>query len=434
MCSNHDTTGGIVLTAAGTDDSDDPWLSDSVYGRDVAEIPVLHLGKVVRSPGDPNQPWTWVCPEWPRAERAVNRYLRDLHTNDARPDTLRSYAYDIQRWLRFLRAVEVDFDEAIVADYYDFRRFLKHHGKTHGARRPRGTGFQQRNTKTGKTHPDDHEFSQATQNHSRSVLHEWYEFLYRVGPGKPLVNPVPHSVRRERGDERQHAHHNPLEEFRRTRTRVLDGAKPPPRRAPRHIPDSAFDDLWEALTCDRDRALIRAQVDSCARPTEMLGILGRHLDWGTPTATVIRKGTRFEQPLPISPEGMLWLRRYQQEIDYVAGLDEPVFVTMRGPRRQLDYNAYRGLLNRANTKLGTDWTPHDFRHTGAVRMLDAGVPLHIVQEILGHTDPKTTSRYVRPRLDEIVTAQQRYWARPKAQPGPSAYDAADLATLFGAGA
>jgi integrase/recombinase XerD len=45
-------------------------------------------------------------------------------------------------------------------------------------------------------------------------------------------------------------------------------------------------------------------------------------------------------------------------------------------------------------------TPHDMRRTHATWLLEAGVDLRVVQVLLGHTSPNTTTRYtfVRPEL------------------------------------
>jgi site-specific recombinase XerD len=54
--------------------------------------------------------------------------------------------------------------------------------------------------------------------------------------------------------------------------------------------------------------------------------------------------------------------------------------------------------------------PHRLRHAFVTTALDAGVPLHDVQDSAGHADPRTTMRYNRNRysLDwnatHIVTA------------------------------
>ncbi len=49
----------------------------------------------------------------------------------------------------------------------------------------------------------------------------------------------------------------------------------------------------------------------------------------------------------------------------------------------MNYGAYRAVCARINRRLGTNWTPHHLRHTARVRILDAGMALHEVQEIMG---------------------------------------------------
>jgi integrase/recombinase XerD len=38
-------------------------------------------------------------------------------------------------------------------------------------------------------------------------------------------------------------------------------------------------------------------------------------------------------------------------------------------------------------------TPHTFRHTSAVHMLEAGIEVNVIREWLGHVDITTTNRY-----------------------------------------
>jgi site-specific recombinase XerD len=64
--------------------------------------------------------------------------------------------------------------------------------------------------------------------------------------------------------------------------------------------------------------------------------------------------------------------------------------------RRLCGDAVRRLLERRARTAGVDdFSPHDLRRSCASDLLDAGADLAVVQRMLGHADPATTSRYDR---------------------------------------
>lgn len=410
----------------------DPWGPEAEPDRDVSLIRVSKIGKVNPVHDARLPPFRWDCPENPRAERALNAYLLRLHSAKNRPQTLKSYAYDVQRWLRFLDGIDTPFDEVTATDYYDYLRFCTLHGKSGGAKQVRKDPATV-NPITRKVRPHATEFADTTMQHSRTVLHEWYQFLYDRA-GKPLINPIPHSLKSQVSGQSVNAHRNPMDEWKKP-ARVSGTGPRPARRDPRHMPEAQYDDFFALLTCHRDRAIVTMGVDAGPRPSELTGLLGGDVDWGNACITVTRKGSLNRDVIPVSREAMVWLRRAQQEQDYIAGVDEPLWITRRGNPRPFDYDAYRAMFNRVNAKLGTDWTPHDLRHTAAVRMLASGMQERQVMEILGHSSNKTMTKYTRPRVEEIIAAQREARARPKPEPSRLAgeYRAADLRDLFGGG-
>ena len=56
---------------------------------------------------------------------AVSEFLHHMLADDARPSSLRSYAYELLAWFRFLRAIEVAWDAAGRAEARDFALWLK---------------------------------------------------------------------------------------------------------------------------------------------------------------------------------------------------------------------------------------------------------------------------------------------------------------------
>jgi hypothetical protein len=66
-----------------------------------------------------------------------------------------------------------------------------------------------------------------------------------------------------------------------------------------------------------------------------------------------------------------------------------------------------------------------------MRMLDAGMGVHRVQEIMGHAHLETTERYIRPAPDELIDAQRTGRSTSTGDADGCPYDPADLAALFG---
>jgi len=56
-------------------------------------------------------------------------------------------------------------------------------------------------------------------------------------------------------------------------------------------------------------------------------------------------------------------------------------------------------------------TPHMFRHSCAVALLQAGVDITIIRDYLGHASISTTSRYVSTNLQMKRDALEHFWQR-----------------------
>jgi integrase len=52
-------------------------------------------------------------------------------------------------------------------------------------------------------------------------------------------------------------------------------------------------------------------------------------------------------------------------------------------------------------------TRHGLRHTGATWLADAGVPLHVLQDILGHASIETTRGYLHPDDRHLASAAEQ---------------------------
>ncbi|MFF5210529.1 tyrosine-type recombinase/integrase [Streptosporangium sp. NPDC000396] len=372
----------------------------------------------------------------------IRRYLRDFQAQGRRPGSIRSYAYDLLRWWRWLQVIGIEWDRATSAEVRDFVLWLQRAPKQRRAARTKSAATMGTiNPITRKQYLTDH-YQPRTVRHSNAVLRSLYEFWLERNGG-PLVNPVPQD---RRGRRRPNAHHNPLEPFRPEGR--LRYNPPVPKRRSRAMPDQHWEALFAALRSDRDRALLSMVISNASRANEVLGVRCADVDWGDQVVRVRRKGTDAEQWLPASAEAFVWLRLY---LDAVGPLQpsDPIWWTLRRrrqgaaelARQPLGYDALRAVLRRANEVLGTNWSMHDLRRTCALRMLrDQNLSLRDIQAILGHAHLSTTQLYLEEEPEEVIrrvhehlVARREVGSRqpaPVANPAPG-YNAQDLAVLFG---
>jgi len=360
-----------------------------------------------------------------REVEPVSAYLRDLALGDASRLTCRSYAFDLLRWHRLLWMLTTPWEKATEAEVAVLVGWLRQAPNPQRRRRsPDSSPPGSVNLKTGKPALRAG-YAPRTINHALTVICGYYSFHSRFGDG-PVLNPVPVSAERRRAL----AHRSPLEPapvVRRARLR-----QKVPTQAPRAIPDQRWDEFFAEMGCDRDRALLEFYVSSGARAGELLGIGLEDIDWPGQLVYVISKGTRERQPVPASPDAFRYLGRYLAA-DGLPALGQPVWRTRRGQQRPLTYWAMRRILQRANDKLGTNWTLHDARHTAATRMAgDQRLTLPEVQAILRHAHLDTTGRYLTARVEDMHDKLAEHYSRPRPQRAYAAgYDPEDIKAVFG---
>jgi site-specific recombinase XerD len=386
-------------------------------------MPVAEPGRVVEF--ESGLRWRVLFPEL--EHEAASGYLRELAASDCSPATLRSYAFDLLRWFRFLHRQLTPWERAERLDVRTFVEWLREAPNPQRSRR-RADALA-----PGSVNPAtvlSASYASRTINHQLSVLFGFYDWACSTDVG-PLINPVP--AQRGRRDERLHGHHNPMENFvvhRRATYRQKT-----PRPAWRAMPDVAADALFSTVRSHRDRALLSFWLSSGARATELLGLNhGGDLDAGSNTITVVSKGSRLRETIPASVDSFVWLALYLREEQPPIVPGGPVWWTRQGTPRPLTYHADRAMLQRANAALGSNWTLYDLRHTAAARMLaDPAFTLFDVQTILRHASVTTTQIYSQPRLEDLVAKVLEHYGRPKASGlviEPS-YDDAAVRELLG---
>jgi len=389
---------------------------------------VLLSGALVAT-GDRYEPFRLIAADGTAVE-PVTAFFRDLLAAGRSEATVRSYGMDLLRWFRFLAAVGVGWNQATRIEARDFCRWMQVSGKPPRSRLAAPGG------PTAAGGAGSSAYAPSVRAHAETVLRAFYALHADAGTG-PLVNPFP--LDRSRRGGRAHAHHNPMEPYRRERSGLYRPRVP--SKVPRSVPDAEFNEIFARLPSHRDRALVAFYVSSGARASELLSARRNGVDPGRQVITVVRKGTRELQQLPASADAFVWLRLYQVETEGLlpAGSRQPLWWTLRRPFRPLTYHAVHRMFERVNERAGTDATLHSLRHTAAYRMAeDPSLPLTDVQFVLGHAQLTTTQIYLTPRKEDVIRrvlahhAEQVRQAESRARPAPApGYRPETLTVLFG---
>ncbi len=144
----------------------------------------------------------------------------------------------------------------------------------------------------------------------------------------------------------------------------------------------------------RAGALVDLLLSTGVRISEALG--ARTSDLAAERLAITRKGgSRAVIPLPAHTAAALRAMTGATGVQVARGdePDPPLFATASG--RAWGRTDAAKLLGRLGTRagIGVAVSPHVLRHTHATLALQLGVPLHHLQDSMGHADPRTTRRY-----------------------------------------
>ena len=169
----------------------------------------------------------------------------------------------------------------------------------------------------------------------------------------------------------------------------------------------------------RDYVLLAVMAGCGLREAEVVDIRLRDFQEAGEGQVLLRvrgKGDKVRN-VPLSPE--LW--RLVQKFVLLSGrslnshLDvrKPLLVSRVGKDKPLTTRSVQNIVKKYVHAAGITKaiSPHSIRHTVGTNMAVNEAPLLVIQQFLGHADPKTTLRYIR-RAEELATKAYQYNTLP----------------------
>jgi len=138
-------------------------------------------------------------------------------------------------------------------------------------------------------------------------------------------------------------------------------------------------------------ALVEFLLATGVRRSELCSLDRRMVDFEVKTVRVIGKGD-IERAVMFSS---LCSNALQEYINNRKDDNEALFVNLKGQRLNQNMVYYR-IRKLGYMAIGRGISPHLFRHTCATYLMDGGMTLAEVQELLGHADISSTAIYTHP--------------------------------------
>jgi integrase/recombinase XerD len=151
----------------------------------------------------------------------------------------------------------------------------------------------------------------------------------------------------------------------------------------------------------RDATLLATLYDTAARVSELADLTVRDIRVEPPALAVLTgKGRKLRHvPLGSNTAALLAAHLAEHGLDHPGHDDHPLFVNQHGSK--LSRGGIAWIIGKYQAQAddpalaGADLSPHVLRHSRAMHLYEAGVPLPYIRDILGHVELATTDIYAR---------------------------------------
>ena len=220
-------------------------------------------------------------------------------------------------------------------------------------------------------------------NRQATVLRNFYRAIAAMGHLEPRQNPMAHFPR----------------------------IKPAPRKLPMTLTRQEIGTLLDHPETDtvlglRDRALLTVLYGTGVRASECAGLNEKDINWEERTLRVRGKGGH-ERTVPLNEEVLHIMRQYR--LARGGGkADEPFFRSREGGAlsRNTIYERVRSHARRA--RIPHRVSPHRLRHTFATHLVQEGVSLVTLRDLLGHRQITSTQIYIHLTAQDLRQATDRH--------------------------
>jgi site-specific recombinase XerD len=315
----------------------------------------------------------------PELENA-NKYLLGIILRGLSIQTMRSYGFDLVLILKWLEEDRKVFEEITQRDLLDL------------------IAYQQKI----KTKP-------RSINRRLTTCESFFKFSYnKIIPRSSLVS-MPAPYYKGPGKDKQ------IGLFQLKRKSHLRLRVKVPKLLIDPLAISEINQFLKEVQRYRDVAIVLLMLSCGLRSSEVLSLNTEHLDLIRPQIRIRGKGNK-ERILPLSEHLVSVLTSYLKLERPEGCYEDKLFVILQGPRQGMPMtkSGLRSLFRHRRKKLNIpNANPHAWRHAFATDMARIGVPLPVLQKMMGHEDFQSLLQYINLTMVDIMEEYQGAMKRLK---------------------
>lgn len=173
-----------------------------------------------------------------------------------------------------------------------------------------------------------------------------------------------------------------------------------PKRLRNPLSEEEIELIRQACITNREKALFEFAYSTGCRLSEIVGVNKLDINWHEKTLCVIGKGDK-EREVCFSTKAKILLKKY---LKTRKDANEALFVASKYPHNRLGGRSIEREVAKIAQRagIGKPVFPHLFRHSFATHKLNSGMPLHMVQYLLGHETPATTQIYAQTSKENVL--------------------------------
>ncbi len=173
------------------------------------------------------------------------------------------------------------------------------------------------------------------------------------------------------------------------------------------VKDELFEDSFEGI---RDQFMLLLLYGLGLRKAELIELKSDDFDWSRGVVRITGKRNKTRQ-VPIPTTLKPYYDRYLKARKEVPVQVEQILTTFKGGKLYPSIVYNRVVHYLQGTTSVVDKHPHTLRHSYATHLLNAGVDINTVKELMGHESLSSTQVYTKSTFEELVQAYNR--AHPK---------------------